>query len=205
MRNNSSRNSSNGGSSRRGPRREQKKNMDYEARVTRNGVSANHLLNFSMPERERQVHHHQKKTKSSTPRTQSEYLHANYRFVIAPLDRDTIVPTWDLEALTEWSSVEQVLLWYDVGSPQTCPICMDTFRAPKITKCGHVFWYVEFSMSDRQFQYANFFDMYVAGRVFYGICQCRRNTGVAVPCALSLFKRDIYAVYSSNNCKSLPT
>lgn len=138
-RNNSSRNSSNGGSSRRGPRREQKKNMDYEARVTRNGVSANHLLNFSMPERERQVHHHQKKTKSSTPRTQSEYLHANYRFVIAPLDRDTIVPTWDLEALTEWSSVEQVLLWYDVGSPQTCPICMDTFRAPKITKCGHVF------------------------------------------------------------------
>ncbi|KUF96829.1 Coatomer subunit epsilon-1 [Phytophthora nicotianae] len=81
--------------------------MDYEARVTRNGVSANHLLNFSMPE--------------------------------PPLDHDTIVPTWDLEALTEWSSVEQILLWYDVESPQTCPICMDTFRAPKITKCGHIF------------------------------------------------------------------
>ncbi|ETK91541.1 hypothetical protein L915_04903 [Phytophthora nicotianae] len=160
MRNNNSRNSSHGGSGRRGPRREQvrriqsadvdccssdpfvglqKKTMDYEARVTRNGVSANHLLNFSMPERERHVYHHQKKKKSSAPRTQSEYLHANYRFVIAPLDHDTIVPTWDLEALTEWSSVEQILLWYDVESPQTCPICMDTFRAPKITKCGHIF------------------------------------------------------------------
>ncbi|POM58951.1 Hypothetical protein PHPALM_36337 [Phytophthora palmivora] len=116
-----------------------KKNMDYEARVTRNGVSANHLLNFSMPERERNVYHHQKKKKNSAPRTQNEYLHANYRFVIAPLEPDTIVPTWDLEALTEWSSVEQVLVWYDVESPQTCPICMDTFRAPKITKCGHIF------------------------------------------------------------------
>lgn len=42
----------------------QKKNMDYEARVTRNGVSANHLLNFSMPERERHVHHHQKKKRA---------------------------------------------------------------------------------------------------------------------------------------------
>eukprot|EP00644_Phytophthora_capsici_P009652 jgi/Phyca11/535379/estExt2_fgenesh1_pg.C_PHYCAscaffold_350032 len=139
MRNNSSRNNSNGGSGRRGPRREQKKTMDYEARATRNGVSANHLLNFSMPEREKTVYHHQKKKKSSAPRTQIEYLHANYRFVIAPLDPDAVVPTWDLEALTEWSSVEQVLLWYDIESPQTCPICMDTFRAPKITKCGHVF------------------------------------------------------------------
>lgn len=139
MRNNSSRNISNGGSGRRGPRRDQKKNMDYEARVTRNGVSANHLLNFSMPEREQAVYNHQKKKKSSTPRTQMEYLHANYRFVIAPLNPNSVVPTWDPEALTEWSSVEQVLLWYDDTSPQTCPICMDTLRAPKITKCGHIF------------------------------------------------------------------
>jgi hypothetical protein len=51
--------------------------MDFEARATRNGVTANHLLNFTMPERERQVYHHQKK-KSSTPRTQIEYLHAKY-------------------------------------------------------------------------------------------------------------------------------
>lgn len=113
--------------------------MDFDARATRNGVSANHLLNFTLPERERQVYHHQKKKKSSAPRTQSEYLHANYRFVISPLEPDAVVPTWDLEALTEWTSVEQVLLWYDDESPQTCPICMDNFRAPKITKCGHIF------------------------------------------------------------------
>ncbi|CAH0481869.1 unnamed protein product [Peronospora belbahrii] len=137
--NNHTRNNRNGGSSCRGPRREQKKNMDYEARVTRKGISANHLLNFSMPERDNSVHHHQKKKKSLAPRTQAEYLHANYRFVIAPFDPDADVPTWDFEALTEWSCVEQVLLWYDVESPHTCPICMDTFRAPKITKCGHIF------------------------------------------------------------------
>ncbi|RLN45988.1 hypothetical protein BBO99_00005033 [Phytophthora kernoviae] len=63
----------------------------------------------------------------------------SYRFVISPLGQDAVVPTWDLEALTEWTSVEQVLLWYDDESQQTCPICMDTFRAPKITKCGHIF------------------------------------------------------------------
>ncbi|CEG41200.1 hypothetical protein, variant 2 [Plasmopara halstedii] len=139
MKNRGSRNISNGGPDRRGPRREQNKNMNHEARVTRNGVSANHLLNFSLPEREHLAKYHHKKKKSSAPRTQIEYLHANYRFVIAPLDPECIVPTWDVESLTEWSLVEQVLLWYDAANPQTCPICMDSFRVPKITKCGHIF------------------------------------------------------------------
>ncbi|TDH67365.1 hypothetical protein CCR75_005946 [Bremia lactucae] len=129
----SGRSNSNTGSVRRGPCREQKKFIDYEARVTRNGFSGNHLLNFSMPERERNVNRHHRKKRAAAPRTQIEYLHANYRFVIAPLDPNIAVPIWDLEALAEWSSVEQVLLWYDIESPQTCPICMDTFRAPKIT------------------------------------------------------------------------
>jgi hypothetical protein len=55
----------------------QKKQLDYEARATRNGVTANHLLNFSLPERERPVHARKKKTHVET-RTQSEYLHAKY-------------------------------------------------------------------------------------------------------------------------------
>ncbi|RLN50780.1 hypothetical protein BBJ28_00020889 [Nothophytophthora sp. Chile5] len=103
--------------------------MDLEARATRNGVSANHLLNFSLPERDKHVYSHHQKKKSAPPRTQSEYLHAKYvvtlflarllelpvvlkicgfdsfRFVISPLDPDTVVPTWDLEALTECVAV----------------------------------------------------------------------------------------------------
>lgn len=50
--------------------------FDYDGhRVKRNGVSANHLLNFSLPEREKPPAHAKKKKNGHT-RTQMEYLHA---------------------------------------------------------------------------------------------------------------------------------
>ncbi|TMW62445.1 hypothetical protein Poli38472_005063 [Pythium oligandrum] len=127
--------------SRNGSRRGSKKEnyVEYEGgRMTRNGMSANHLLNFTLPERDRSVQI-QKKKKNLPARTQMEYLHANYRFVVSPHADDTAIACWDIEKLTEWKSVEQVLLWYDESSPATCPICLDDFRAPKITRCGHIF------------------------------------------------------------------
>ncbi|TYZ64424.1 hypothetical protein PybrP1_009688 [[Pythium] brassicae (nom. inval.)] len=119
--------------------------LDYEIRTTRHGVSANHLLNFSLPEREKNVY--VKKKKSGPTRTQSEFLHANFRFVVAPRDDDENTPFWDMEALTEWTSVEQVLLWHDDASPMSCPICLDDFRAPKITNWSCILRYL--SLSDK--------------------------------------------------------
>lgn len=60
----------------------QNRALEHEIRSTRNGVSANHLLNFSLPEREKQQAFAKKK-KSGPTRTQNEFLHA--KCVCCPL------------------------------------------------------------------------------------------------------------------------
>eukprot|EP00871_Galdieria_phlegrea_P004329 jgi/Galph1/4898/GphlegSOOS_G3592.1 len=43
----------------------------------------------------------------------------------------------------DWASVEAVVLFNDdIQENITCPICLDQARAPRMTKCGHLFCYI---------------------------------------------------------------
>ncbi|KAI9550684.1 hypothetical protein GHT06_006508 [Daphnia sinensis] len=64
------------------------------------------------------------------------YLQANCQFVVKA-DEDYTVYLADPDLLVPWETIEQIRIWgSEVGS---CPICLHTPVAAKMTRCGHIY------------------------------------------------------------------
>ena len=109
--------------------------------------SGEHLLRFSLPEREkerrkgtgRKKHHW--RTLRNEVMTPETYLRGRFRFLLNPTkipdEMHSILQNPDL--YVDWESVSRLESMYPEEDEETCPICLATLDAPRITKCGHIF------------------------------------------------------------------
>lgn len=108
-------------------------------------TSITHLMNFSLPPRPQY---------QPPPRTRRQYrtwglgsgyhavdkahyVHANYRFIVAP-NRTYSAQAANADVHLDWDSVLQVLVWSQTQSA-SCPICLSNPVAPRMARCGHIF------------------------------------------------------------------
>lgn len=108
---------------------------------SKKGISANHLLNFTLPPRQRPpIFQSNRKTKgiSYQPYFKERFVNANYRFIVSSTESNP-VQLMDPDALVSWSNIEQVII--PSSDFLSCPICLCEAVVPKVTRCGHVFCY----------------------------------------------------------------
>lgn len=98
--------------------------------------NANHLLNFQFqtPSQGEHRNFRGKKKKTSTFKKEA-YLQANCHFVLSPGVHAESMSNPDHSV--DWMVVEQVILPTDCIP--SCPICLQSPVAPKMTKCGHFY------------------------------------------------------------------
>eukprot|EP01065_Artemidia_motanka_P029938 TRINITY_DN3599_c0_g2_i1.p1 TRINITY_DN3599_c0_g2~~TRINITY_DN3599_c0_g2_i1.p1 ORF type:complete len:556 (+),score=160.94 TRINITY_DN3599_c0_g2_i1:62-1729(+) len=65
------------------------------------------------------------------------FVLSSFRFGVLE-GADVLSALSDPDALVEWDQVKQVVTWEEFEEC-SCPICIETPVAPRVTKCGHVF------------------------------------------------------------------
>ncbi|KAI3648615.1 hypothetical protein MP228_006469 [Amoeboaphelidium protococcarum] len=112
---------------------------------SKKGISANHLLNFTLPPRQpshsqqfNSGRHTNHKKVNHQPYVKERFVNANYRFVVKT---DEFGKDMNPDQLVTWSNVELVLQLAAQPDDIQCPICLCPPSVPKMGKCGHVFCY----------------------------------------------------------------
>ncbi|RAL04960.1 RING-type E3 ubiquitin transferase MAG2 [Aspergillus ibericus CBS 121593] len=108
-------------------------------------TSITHLMNFSLPPRPQYnpPPRNNRRYTSWGPGSgyhamdKSRYVHANYRFIVAP-NRNYHAQAANADVHLDWDSVLQVLVSAQTQSA-SCPICLSTPVAPRMARCGHIF------------------------------------------------------------------
>lgn len=67
----------------------------------------------------------------------ARYVHANYRFIVAP-NRSYHAQAANADVHLDWDSVLQVLVSAQTQAA-SCPICLSVPVAPRMARCGHIF------------------------------------------------------------------
>ncbi|KAK9763520.1 hypothetical protein K7432_009718 [Basidiobolus ranarum] len=114
--------------------------LEIGAPNKRGQISMNHLLNFSLPPRQRPISYVPRKSKTSNhqPFNKERFINANFRFLVNPTG-DYTVQSVDPDVNINWEDIEQVVITSQ--SPVTCPICLSEPCAARVTKCGHIYCY----------------------------------------------------------------
>lgn len=109
------------------------------------GSDASHLLSFQFEQRAPVPVVTFPKTSRQRQRgsslSQSQFLQANFKFIISPFSDKNLSGLYDPDVLIPWTEVVEVLVsnTEDIDQEQQCPICLNSPIVPKITHCGHVF------------------------------------------------------------------
>lgn len=108
-------------------------------------TSITHLMNFALPPRP-QYQPPPRNTRRYASwglgsgyhaMDKARYVHANYRFIVAP-NRKYYAQAANADVHLDWDSVLQVLVSAQTQSA-SCPICLSTPVAPRMARCGHIF------------------------------------------------------------------
>ncbi|KAJ1675024.1 hypothetical protein EV182_002085 [Spiromyces aspiralis] len=120
---------------------ESKRKAKSKGNRNKDKQSLNHLLNFRLPPRQASVAYEPRRKVrdvdySYQPYDKSSFVNANFRFVLK-FDCDLKKYATDPDAKVDWNDVEQVVM--PSHGSITCPICLCTPVAARLTTCGHVY------------------------------------------------------------------